>query len=140
MTVAAGAGFAIDGVGTVYSSISGAVGSFELNGLSTTFDASVERQRRRDGVYRGHQFTVGGSYDVSGSTQVNGGALTLTGSVADIGTNMNIDDGTVDITTADSLSLTNVEMLSGTLSGGRGQPHCYGFHHWDIGTISGLGP
>ena len=84
--------------------------------------------------------TVAGTYDVSGSTLVSGGALIVTAPIADLGADLNINGGTVDITTAQSFSFTSVEILNGTLSGaGSVNVTITGSMSWDQGTISGLG-
>ncbi len=140
MTVAAGTGLAIVGGGTVSGSICGAAGSIiQFNGPSTTLD-TLSSLTCSGTVYIGGPVIVAGTYDVSGSTQVDSGILTFTAPIADLGADLDVDRGSVDITTAQSLSFTSVEIYDGTLSGaGSGDVTVTGSMSWDLGTISGLG-
>ena len=142
ITAEAGAGLIFEGGGTVSGSISGAAGTvINFYGSSYTLDASSSVTC--DGTVYFQQIgavTVAGTYDVSGSTRVTGGPLIFTAPIADLGADLDINEGTVDITTAQSLSFTSVEINNvGTLSGASSvNVAVTGSMSWVLGTISGL--
>ena len=84
--------------------------------------------------------TVAGTYDVSGSTQVSGGPLIVTAPIADIGADLYVNWGTVDITTGQLLSCASVEIVNGTLSGTASvNVTVTGAMSWEDGSVTGLG-
>ncbi len=142
MTVDAEARLVFESGGTVSGSLSGATGSLiYFYGPAYTLDASSNVTSAGTVLFEDvAAVTINGTYDVSGSTQVDSGTVTFTGPIADLGSDLNLYDGMVDITTAQSLRLTSVEMYGGTLSGaGTGELTVTGSMSWNFGTIASLG-
>ena len=142
MTAAFGAQLIFQGGGTVGGSLSGATGSLiDFYGSSYALDATSSVTSTGTVYFQQiAAVTVSGTYDVSGSTLVSGGTLIVTAPIADMGADLNINRGTVDITTAQSFSFASVEILNGTLSGaGSVNVTITASMSWDQGTISGLG-
>ncbi len=142
MTVDAEARLVFESGGTVSGSLSGATGSLiYFYGPAYTLDASSNVTSAGTVLFEDvAAVAIDGTYDVSGSTQLYSGTVTFTGEIADLGSDLNLYDSTLDITTAQSLSLTSVEIYGGTLSGaGSGEMTVTGSMSWEFGTISDLG-
>ncbi len=127
-----------DGNATIDGSIAAAAGTtLTFAGPSNSFDASSSLTSAGVVVLE-NTTTVAAAYDVTGTTVVYSSNTTFTAPIADLGTDLEVVDATLDIATDQSFTFNDLYGYGDVLTGGGGDLTVTGSMFWR-GRISGFG-
>ncbi len=139
-TVLESSSLEVDGTASICGSVTAALGTtVTFEGPSTSLGASSSLTSAGTVVFLYSTTTVGGVYDVSGATVAYGGEVAFTAPITDLGAGLDVVDATLDITTSQSFSFTDLSVDNGIVNGGGGDLTVTGSMTWILGTISGFG-